>query len=80
MHGAVALALDRGCTAVCCGHTHQPAANKDLTIPYYNSGSWTELPCTYLTIAEGVVQLHRFEDTAEKVETEPAPELTLSPA
>ena len=78
MRGAVEVALERGCSAVCCGHTHQPASNKELALPYYNSGSWTELPCTYLTVADGAVQLHLFEDTAEKVEAEPASELTLS--
>lgn len=77
MDGAIKLARSRGCTAVCCGHTHHPTANTDLPVPYFNSGSWTELPCTYLTVANGVVQLHAF-DAAEPVETEVVPRLHLS--
>ena len=58
--GAVALAQKRGCTAVVCGHVHSPCARLDQPIPYYNSGCWTELPCTYLTVADGVVELCEF--------------------
>jgi UDP-2,3-diacylglucosamine pyrophosphatase LpxH len=55
--GAVELAQKRGCTAVVCGHVHAPCAHVDQPIPYFNSGSWTELPCTYLTVANGHVEL-----------------------
>jgi UDP-2,3-diacylglucosamine pyrophosphatase LpxH len=58
--GAIALARRRGCTAVCCGHTHHPVANTEQPIAYYNSGCWTELPCTYLTVSNGMVLLHFF--------------------
>jgi UDP-2,3-diacylglucosamine pyrophosphatase LpxH len=56
--GAVALARQRGCTAVCCGHTHAAVARTDQPVAYYNSGCWTELPCHYLTVSDGVVRLH----------------------
>ena len=56
--GAVALARQRGCTAVCCGHTHAAVARTDGPVTYYNSGCWTELPCHYLTVSDGVVRLH----------------------
>jgi len=56
--GAVELARKRGCTAVVCGHVHAPCAQVEQPIPYYNTGSWTELPCTYLTVANGLVELH----------------------
>ncbi len=58
--GAVEMARKRGCSAAICGHTHSPCANVEQPIPYYNSGCWTELPCTYLTVADGVVRLHQF--------------------
>jgi UDP-2,3-diacylglucosamine pyrophosphatase LpxH len=67
--GAVALARRKGCSSVCCGHTHVPAAKTDQAIAYYNSGSWTELPCTYLTVDAGAVQLHVYG--AETLEARP---------
>jgi UDP-2,3-diacylglucosamine pyrophosphatase LpxH len=62
--GAIALARRKGCTAVCCGHTHAPAANTDQAIAYHNGGCWTELPCTYLTVEDGVVSLHVYGEEA----------------
>ena len=58
--GAVELARRRGCSAVCCGHTHAATAITDQPIPYFNSGCWTELPCSYLTVEGGRVRLHEF--------------------
>jgi UDP-2,3-diacylglucosamine pyrophosphatase LpxH len=75
--GAVALARRRGCTAVCCGHTHSPAAHTDQAVPYFNSGSWTELPCTYLTVAGGVIRLHDFTPEPAGLAHQEAP-LSLS--
>ena len=51
----------RDCSAVCCGHTHVAAAHEDQPVAYYNSGCWTELPCTYLTVHDGVIRLHEFQ-------------------
>jgi UDP-2,3-diacylglucosamine pyrophosphatase LpxH len=58
--GAVETAKRRGCSAVCCGHTHSAVAATDQPIPYFNSGCWTELPCNYLTVEDGRVVLHAF--------------------
>jgi UDP-2,3-diacylglucosamine pyrophosphatase LpxH len=58
--GATALARERGCTAVVCGHTHVACALTEQPIPYFNSGCWTELPCSYLTVKDGAVELHEF--------------------
>jgi len=66
--GAVALAQKRGCTAVTCGHVHVACALVDQPIPYFNSGCWTELPCTYLTVRDGVVGLHEFQAREPAVE------------
>jgi UDP-2,3-diacylglucosamine pyrophosphatase LpxH len=68
-NGAVARARDRGCTIVTCGHTHAALANIDQPIPYYNSGCWTELPCTYLTVKGGNVQLRTYEHADDMLET-----------
>lgn len=48
-----------GYDTVCCGHTHF-AIEKPGEISYYNSGCWTELPCTYLTIENGIIELHNL--------------------
>ena len=58
--GAIQHARKKGCDVVCCGHTHHAVAKCDPPIAYYNSGCWTELPCTYLTVREGQVELHSF--------------------
>lgn len=54
-------ALGKGCTVVCCGHTHTSYDRQNGSVHYWNSGCWTERPCTYLTIAGGRVELHRFD-------------------
>ncbi|HEY7328196.1 MAG TPA: UDP-2,3-diacylglucosamine diphosphatase [Gemmataceae bacterium] len=70
--GAIERARKMGCTAVCCGHTHHAVAKDDLPLAYYNSGCWTELPCTYLTVLDGGVELHIFgASPIEEPVTEP---------
>lgn len=73
--GAVELARKRGCSMVACGHTHLPAAATDQPIAYFNSGCWTELPCSYLTVAAGRVRLHTFEEEEVADQAEEAAEL-----
>jgi UDP-2,3-diacylglucosamine pyrophosphatase LpxH len=58
--GSVEMARRRGCAAAICGHTHHAVAHTDQPIPYFNSGCWTELPCTYLTVTGGVVRVHDY--------------------
>jgi UDP-2,3-diacylglucosamine pyrophosphatase LpxH len=62
--GSIEMARRKHCQAVCCGHTHAGCAHTEQPIPYFNSGCWTELPCNYLTVANGVVRLHDFEPDA----------------
>ena len=71
--GSVELARRRDCHAVCCGHTHAACASDDQPIAYFNSGCWTELPCTYLTVAAGHVSVHSFEAESEAVDTTRVP-------
>jgi UDP-2,3-diacylglucosamine pyrophosphatase LpxH len=66
--GARELASERGCTGVVCGHTHH-AVHEPGEPGYFNSGCWTELPGTFLTVRNGSVELveHRSEkDEARK--------------
>lgn len=46
---------------VCCGHTHQARAITDGDVHYFNSGCWTELPCSYLSVTAGQVRLHTVD-------------------
>jgi UDP-2,3-diacylglucosamine pyrophosphatase LpxH len=56
--GAIAYARSKACTAVCCGHTHHAVESVREEVRYYNSGCWTELPCGYLTVTRGNIELH----------------------
>jgi len=57
---AIARAARQGCDAVCCGHTHHAVINTSGPVHYFNSGCWTERPCTYLTVQDGLIELHTF--------------------
>jgi UDP-2,3-diacylglucosamine pyrophosphatase LpxH len=57
---AVEMASRRDCNTVCCGHTHSAVVHTNRLVAYYNCGCWTELPCTYLTVAGGIVRLCTF--------------------
>ncbi len=54
-------ARKKGCDAVCCGHTHHAVTRQTPYVHYYNSGCWTELPCTYLTVSDGEVLTRHYE-------------------
>lgn len=41
---------------VCCGHSHHPVESA----MYFNSGSWTEYPPTYLTVNQGHISLKHY--------------------
>ncbi len=79
--GAVEHAWKQGCDAVCCGHTHLAMELNQRPVSYYNSGCWTEKPCTYLILDKGQVTLHSYgEHSPEAVvesEAMPAPPTLL---
>lgn len=58
---AVTLALSRGLDGVVCGHTHRAITEEDGEFGYYNSGCWTENPCTWLAVDQGEVSLRCFD-------------------
>ena len=55
------FALKNRHDVVCCGHTHH-AVIKEGSPSYYNSGCWTELPCTYLCIDKGRIELVDYDE------------------
>jgi UDP-2,3-diacylglucosamine pyrophosphatase LpxH len=62
--GSREYASQKNCQAVCCGHTHHAVSETSRTLHYYNGGCWTEIPCTYLTVMDGAVELCCFEEPA----------------
>jgi UDP-2,3-diacylglucosamine pyrophosphatase LpxH len=82
--GSIEHARKKHCDVVCCGHTHHAVVNLEGPVEYYNSGCWTELPCSYLTVADGCVEVCYFrvapaEDEVPVIEAELA-EALIQPA
>ncbi len=46
---------------ICLGHTHSAAAIDSGAVAYYNSGSWTDTVCTYISITNGYTELKTYE-------------------
>lgn len=64
MNGAVRHARRRAVQTVICGHTHE-AANLNVDgIHYLNGGSWTQDPCSFVTIGDQGPVLHEVSPPA----------------
>lgn len=50
---AIKYAAKKGCDLVCTGHSH----HAEVSDKYYNSGCWTELPCSFLVVENGEINL-----------------------
>lgn len=72
-HQSVEYAARKGCDVVCCGHTHHAVANTGGRVAYFNSGCWTERPCHYLTVRDGVVDVCAFQEEGAAVRLAVAP-------
>jgi len=50
--GAAEYGRHRKIDKIICGHTHKASERKfsDKNIDYYNTGCWTDIPCSYLII------------------------------
>jgi len=48
--------------AVITGHTHFALARKTGEVEYYNSGCWTELPCSFIVVEDGKIELHTYDE------------------
>jgi UDP-2,3-diacylglucosamine pyrophosphatase LpxH len=49
----------RGAKYVFCGHTHQAMEMKKRGIEYYNSGCWTDIPSTFITMGKKGIKIHK---------------------
>src|SRR4029077_16560840 len=63
--GAIMHARLRQADRVFCGHTHQAQSCERGGVAYYNSGSWTDFPPTYVIIDSGGVQIHEYHEPSE---------------
>ena len=68
--GAILHARLHHADRVFCGHTHQATYIERDGVAYYNSGSWTDFPPTYLTIDSDGVRVHEYREADQ--EREPA--------
>ncbi len=60
--GAILHARMHHADRVFCGHTHQAQFCERDGVAYYNSGSWTDFPPTYLTIDSHGVRIHEYRE------------------
>ncbi len=49
-----------GCDTAVCGHTHLERTSIGGEVDYFNTGSWCEPPCVYLTVLDGRLELQHF--------------------
>jgi len=52
------FAVFRKAHYVFCGHTHQAMQKEFKKNKYYNSGCWTDIPSSYITILEEKIVIH----------------------
>lgn len=50
--------LTKKCNIIICGHTHLPTTSVSDNTEYYNSGCWTDHPCSYIIINDGIVKIN----------------------
>lgn len=63
--GALAHAQQRNVERIFCGHTHAAMKAVQGAIAYFNTGSWTQWPATYIAIDEHGVNIHEYDERAD---------------
>ena len=46
------------CESIICGHTHLATTDVSESTNYYNSGCWTDHPCSYISIKDGSIKIN----------------------
>lgn len=59
--GGVLYGLFKRADIVFCGHTHKAMEKKLRGIHYYNSGCWTDVPSTYISITSEEIKIKEVE-------------------
>ncbi len=49
----------RGADYVFCGHTHRAIKKSKKGVRYFNSGCWTDIPSTFITLDKGLIKIHK---------------------
>jgi len=57
---AISYGFKKGYKNVFCGHTHKADYISHENVNYYNSGCWTELPSSLISIDSNGIRLHSF--------------------
>jgi UDP-2,3-diacylglucosamine pyrophosphatase LpxH len=63
--GALGYAAHHGATRIFCGHTHIALEAERDGIKYFNSGSWVDKRCSYITVDDGGVQIQTYTQVPE---------------
>jgi len=63
--GALAYAAHHGASHVFCGHTHVPIQAERNGIRYFNSGSWVDQHCTYITVGDDGIEIQNYAGASE---------------
>ena len=59
-HSAILYGKKHKADYVFCGHTHKILAKNKNGVKYFNSGCWTDTPCTYITIDEKNIAIREY--------------------
>jgi len=57
---AILYARLRGADYIFCGHTHKAMHERRGRVHYYNSGGWTDIPSTYITLDGKSIQINEY--------------------
>ena len=57
---AIQYALKNGSKNIFCGHTHKVMSLTSNDINYYNTGSWTDSPSSYISICSEGIKIHEL--------------------
>ncbi len=58
--GVALAAKNAGCSIAWHGHNHHSGKSMLEGVEVWDSGCWTERPCTFLTMVNGITELHRI--------------------
>lgn len=58
--GAIVYGMKHEADYVFCGHTHKALEKSRDHIRYFNSGCWTDSPCTFITIDEKEIEIREY--------------------
>lgn len=59
--GAAHYCASRHAGTVFCGHTHHASNSVIDGVQYFNTGCWTDIPSTFITVDEKGVKIHESE-------------------